>query len=439
MNNDSIMSVLSSNSTNIQKLALDIRKRNKLSDIIFQQVTEIVNDVKTRGDSAIVEYAEKFDGVSLTNDSIKINSDYIKLAYEKADPDQIKALSIAKDRITTIQSSIMSSISSISADHDGCSIRYSPKPIDSVGCYIPGGRAVYPSSLLMSILPAKIANVPRIFICTPSTKTNGIDPLLLAACYMCDVSEVYQIGGAQAISAMAFGTESIVPASKIIGAGGSYVTAAKMIVSTDVSIDLPAGPTELLILADDHADPYSLAFDLVSQAEHGDDSLCGLVSVSSSMINSVLDALPYALESNPRSKLAKSSLSNNGFLLQVENYSEAVSFINYFAPEHLQICTSEPEQIEKQITSAGLILLGNNTPTSATDYLVGTNHILPTMGKASTYSGLSVLNFLKLTGIVECDISWLKDNLPFITSLASSEGLLGHSNSIKYRVDNSVE
>ena len=425
MNNDSIMSVLSSNSTNIQKLALDIRKRNKLSDIIFQQVTEIVNDVKTRGDSAIVEYAEKFDGVSLTNDSIKINSDYIKLAYEKADPDQIKALSIAKDRITTIQSSIMSSISSISADHDGCSIRYSPKPIDSVGCYIPGGRAVYPSSLLMSILPAKIANVPRIFICTPSTKSNGIDPLLLAACYMCDVSEVYQIGGAQAISAMAFGTESIVPASKIIGAGGSYVTAAKMI--------------ELLILADDHADPYSLAFDLVSQAEHGDDSLCGLVSVSSSMINSVLDALPYALESNPRSKLAYCSLSNNGFLLQVENYSEAVSFINYFAPEHLQICTSEPEQIEKQITSAGLILLGNNTPTSATDYLVGTNHILPTMGKASTYSGLSVLNFLKLTGIVECDISWLKDNLPFITSLASSEGLLGHSNSIKYRVDNSVE
>lgn len=316
---------------------------------------------------------------------------------------------------------------------EGLEIKASLKPIRSVGCYIPGGQAAYPSSVLMSVVPATVAGVSRVVVCSPPLD-GGLNPLVLVACDICRVKEVYKVGGAQAIAALAYGTESIRPVLKIVGAGNIYVTYAKMEVSRDVAVDIPAGPSEVLVLADEGADARLIALDLAAQAEHGVSSICGLVTTSSTILKAVEDELVDVVASAARRDVVERSLKSNGFVVVAEEMDDCIEFVNEFAPEHLEIFSADPRSLAEKVTSAGLILLGSFTPAAATDYGLGPNHILPTGGYARVASGLSVLDFVKIVNIVECSPAGLKAVAEDIVTIAEGEGLYGHARSVKERL-----
>jgi histidinol dehydrogenase len=310
------------------------------------------------------------------------------------------------------------------------------RPLDSVGCYVPGGRAVYPSSVLMNVVPAQVAGVDRIVICSPPSKSKTVHPLILVAAKLCGVTEVYRVGGAQAVAALAYGTETIKPVQKIVGPGSAYVAAAKAIVSDRVAIDLPAGPSEVLIIADATANPRNVAMDIISQAEHGEDSIAGVVTTSKSLAQQVAGHLRQALSSVERSDTITQSLTSNGFILVCDSLNLAVEFANEFAPEHLEIITRNANAVAKESRGAGLILLGNYSPVAASDYMVGTNHVLPTGGAAKVHSGLSVLDFVRRVNIVHCSRNGLKSLVPPLKTLALAEGLPNHYRAAAARFDN---
>ncbi len=425
--------VLQNKSGSIKKLALKLRAKAGIPEDVLKKARVIVEDVEKRGDKALFEYEEKLDGVKVDRTTLKVTQDEMQKAYCQVSEELLSALNLMKQRLERVQDRILDSLSSVEIEEKGCRISYKPKPLLSCGCYVPGGRAAYPSSLIMTVVPAQTAKVPRIAVCTPPSR-RGISPTILAAARLCGVREFYRMGGAQAVAALAYGTESVESVDKIVGPGGLYVTAAKMIVSNKVSIDLPAGPTELLVYADDSADPRNIAFDLVSQAEHGEDSICGLISSSASLIEKVRKSLPEALKMTPRKSTAEKALTKKGIILKVKGVEEAIEFINSFAPEHLQICTSNPEEIERMVLSSGLVLLGSDTPTAISDYIAGTDHVLPTLGYGSTSSGLSVLSFVKMTGVVKCTTDWLRGKASTVKTLAEAEGLMGHSNAVTSRL-----
>jgi len=298
---------------------------------------------------------------------------------------------------------------------------------------VPGGQAAYPSSVLMAAVPASVAGVKRVVICSPPSE-RGLNPLMLVACDICRVGEVYKVGGAQAIAALAYGTQTIRPVLKIVGAGNIYVTYAKMEVSKDVAIDLPAGPSEILVLADGEADARLIALDLVAQAEHGASSICGLLTTSSSLIKAVEEELLNIVSEAERREVVEKALRANGFAAVAEDIADCIDFVNDFAPEHLEIFAAESKSLAERITSAGLILLGPHLTAAATDYGLGPNHILPTGGYAKTASGLSVIDFLKRVNVVESTLEGLKAVAEDLVTIAEGEGLHGHARSIKERL-----
>jgi histidinol dehydrogenase len=287
----------------------------------------------------------------------------------------------------------------------------------------------------MTVVPAKVAGVSRVVMCSPPTAKGTINPLTLVAADICKVHEIYKIGGAQAIAALTYGTESIKPVKKIVGPGNRYVTMAKILVSRDIAIDMPAGPSEILILADETANSRFIALDMISQAEHGPDSIAGLMTTSDELAEDVLKELESAVPSSKRSATILNALSNHGFMIICKTISEMVRLANDFAPEHLQIVTREPERIADKVTTAGLILIGPYSPVSASDYCYGTNHVLPTSGYSHTYSGLSVLDFVKRIGVVECS----KDGLLALKNMArvvsEAENLPNHYAAIEGRFE----
>jgi histidinol dehydrogenase len=278
----------------------------------------------------------------------------------------------------------------------------------------------------MTVVPAKVAGVDRIVVCSPPTSDGSINPLTLVAADICEVDEIYKIGGVQAIAALAYGTESIKPVRKIVGPGNKYVTTAKIVVSKDVAIDMPAGPSEIVILADEKAESRIVALDMISQAEHDPDSVSGLITTSPELVDSVINQIEKMIPSLRRGRMIAESLSNNGFIITCGTMDEAVGLANQFGPEHLEILTNSPWEVAKQISSAGLVLLGKNTPVSASDYCVGTNHVLPTGGFSHTFSGLSVLDFVKRINFVECSEEALNRLRKDIKSLAKAEDLFNH-------------
>jgi len=410
-----------------------LRSREAISSKVERIARRIVIDVKKDGNKALFDYTLKLDSVQLTNDTLKISDKEIREAYLKVPKKQISAINFAKRRIEKFEQSITKNAKPQSIQEKGVTINQRIIPIEQVGCYVPGGDAVYVSSLLMTVLPAKVAGVNRIVVTSPPSKNGTISSLLIVAADICGVDEFYKIGGAQAIAALAYGTESLRPVDKIVGPGNIYVTAAKLIVSSVVRIDLPAGPSELLILADESANANFVARDLISQAEHRHDSIAGLVTDSPNLIRKVSKLLNGYLRQLNRGEIVSDSLFTNGFIVLCRDRDQMVKFANIFAAEHLEIITNNPKNIMNEITSAGLILLGPYSPSAATDYCVGTNHVLPTGRFARASSGLSSLDFVKQVNVVECSKLGLNNLRKHISVLALSEGFTNHSSAVEER------
>lgn len=404
-----------------------------LSDSLIEETRSIMKAVADHGDSALLDYAAKFDGVRLG--SLRVTRQELDNAYSEVSKEQVRALKLMKDRLKKSEMALLKRLKGISLAFEGVRIDRQVKPVSSVGCYIPGGSARYPSTAVMCAVPAKLAGVKRIVAISPPRKDGTIDPLTLVAADMCGVDEFYKIGGAHGIAALVYGTQSVKPVSKIVGPGGSFVTAAKVAASSSVSIDMVAGPTELLIYADAAANPRLAAIDLVSQAEHGADTVCGLVTASDKFAARVQSEVQSVIERITRSDIVKSSLEQNGFIAVCKDESACIEFVNEFAPEHLEIVSKKADRIAKKIDSAGLVLIGENTPSSASDYCLGSNHVLPTLGFGKSRASLSVLDFVKIVNKVKASKAGLKKVDQAVREMASAEGLLNHYEAVKARMD----
>ncbi|OLB90033.1 MAG: histidinol dehydrogenase [Thaumarchaeota archaeon 13_1_40CM_38_12] len=399
---------------------------------VKNRILAIISDVRRRKDKALKEYEKRFNKIALR--SFRVSASEIKSAYSKVSEVQVKAIELAKGRLEKSEIAVRNELQNISISNDGIKISKVFSPIESIGCYIPGGKARYPSTVLMSVVPAKVAGVKKIIAVSPPNQRGSIDPLTLVAADICGVDEFYKIGGAQAIAALAYGTKSIPKVDKIVGPGGVFVTLAKSLLTDVVSIDMIAGPTELAIIADSSADPTLVALDLISQAEHSVDTMCCLITISSKLKDQVLRLLQQRIRTIKRSDIVKESLGKNGFIAVCKTERQMIEFANKLAPEHLEIMTKNPQNISRKITSAGLILVGKNTPSSASDYLLGSNHILPTNGFGRTRGSLGVLDYMKLQTRIESSLDTLEAISEYMKALTDAEGLPNHYEAVRRRL-----
>ena len=408
----------------------------KDSVAVENNVKEIIGAVQKRGNAALIEFTERFDKTKLTARDLRVTSAEIKAAYKAVSQQQINALKLMREKLFANEKLALQQIG-YKTSREGITVQVVMRPIESVGCYVPAGQAVYPSTLVMTTIPAKVAGVQRIVVCSPPTSKGTINPLILVAADICEVDEVYRVGGVQAIAALAYGTETIKPVKKIVGPGSKYVTAAKVQVSKDVAIDMPAGPSEVLVLADEGANPKLVAADMISQAEHGADSVAGLITASKKFADDVLHCLDEQSALAERREIVEKALSTHGFIIVCkEDPDEMASLANAFAPEHLEIMTKTPKDIADKITSAGLILIGPYSPVALSDYGSGTNHVLPTGGFGSAYSGLSALDFMRRVSIVESSKEGLDKLKNHVKVLTEAENLPNHYKAVEARFEN---
>ena len=395
-------------------------------------VESILKNVQKNGDSAVKKYEKKFTGASIS--TLRVSVTEIKNAYSKVSKNEITALRIAKTRVEKTEFTVKTIFKDKKINQDGVQILKKFIPIPSIGCYIPGGLAKYPSSVVMSVIPAKVAGVKRIVVVSPPNSNGKIDPLTIVAADICGATEIYKTGGAQAIGALSYGTKSISKVDKIVGPGGAFVTLAKSLVNDNTGIDMLAGPTELGIIADNSANPEFLALDLISQAEHSSDTFCYLITNSEKIAKLVNQKISKLLLTIQRKELVKSSLSKNGFIAVCKNNSDMVNLVNSLAPEHLQIMTKNPKSISSKITTSGLVLLGNYSPSSASDYILGSNHILPTNGFGKIRGSLSVMDFIKINTEVTASKSSLSKISKHLDTLTTAEGLPNHYEAVRGRL-----
>ncbi len=418
-----------------RELALKDRwpRKRRLDEKLLTYVKEIIEDVRKRGDEALIDLTARFDGVNLKVEQLKVSREEIENAYNMVSGEQLSAVKLAKERVERFEREILAQIGFEYKDELGVKIRWKYCPIRSVGCYIPGGEAAYPSTVIMTVVPAKVAGVPRVVVCSPPKRSGEINPLTLVAADLCGADEIYRVGGVQAIAALAYGTETINPVDKIVGPGNKYVLAAKSIVSCDVPIDHPAGPSEIAILADEGAHPDYIAWDMIAQAEHGADSVAILVTTSMRVARQVIERIMQLLDTVSNGDRVRAAFEGKGLILIAGSMDEAIEFVNELAPEHLEIIAEGAHEIAERINSAGLILVGCYTPASLSDYLLGTNHVLPTGGFGRVCSSLSVLSFIKHVSIAEASRETLKELWTGVRVLAESEGLPNHALAIKER------
>jgi histidinol dehydrogenase len=406
------------------------------ADEVFQRVQHIVHNVAKRGDHAIRDYTKKLDGVQLK--SLIVTDKEIEDAYSKVSKKQVRSIRLIKDRLKRSETTVLKHFfKEIRTSSNGVTINRLVRPLKSVGCYVPGGKARYPSTVIMCVVPAKVAKVERIVAISPPLNDGSMDPLTLVAADICGVTEFYKMGGAHGIAALALGTTTINKVAKIVGPGGVFVTAAKILASRNVSIDMVAGPTELLIYADSRSPSRLIALDMVSQAEHGFETFCGLVTTSEKLATEVINDIKLIVNNKGntrREDIIRRSLNDNGFIAISKNQSMAIEFANELAPEHLEILSSNARAISRKITTAGLTLVGKYTPSSASDYCFGSNHVLPTMGYGKSRSSLSVLDFVKVINIVEATKAGLTKVQRVIKEIAYTEGLSNHYEAVKERL-----
>ena len=408
-------------------------RRQKTSEKDRKTVQSILNDVRKNGDSAVKKYERKFNGRKTSQ--LRVSAKEIKEARSKISNQEREAIMDMRLALSLQESEYLKILPSYKYEGDDCRITKSFTPIPSVGCYIPGGQARYPSSAVMSITPAKIVGVKRIVVVSPPGPDGKIDPLTITAAKLCGATEIYKIGGAQAIGALAYGTKSIPKVDKIIGPGGKFVSIAKSLVSDQTAVDMIAGPTELGIIADASSDPELVALDLISQAEHSKDTMCFVITQSKPMAKQIQKSIEKLLPGTERISIIKESISKNGFIAVCKNQNEIIELANKIAPEHMELMVKNAKTLSKKITGAGLVLIGKNTPSSASDYVLGTNHILPTNGFGRTRSGLSVLDFLKLQTVVESSLDYLNYSEYDLETLTDAEGLPNHYKATERRLD----
>jgi len=416
-----------------KETANDLIKRSQ-ADIseVLNIVSDILKDVKENQDEAVKRYTAKFDKAEL--DDLQVSKDEIKEAYDNLDKNLIEALKRASANIEKFHKAQIPEEWFMEVN-TGITAGQIIRPINSVGCYIPGGRAAYPSSILMEVIPAKIAGVERIICCTPPGADGKIMDAILVAADLAGADEIYKCGGAQAIAAMAYGTESIEKVEKIVGPGNVFVTGAKKLVYGDVDIEFPAGPSEVLILCDNTAIPEYLAHDFLSQAEHDPNASCFLVTDDEEIADNAKDLIEEFAKEAQRREIIEESLEKHGHIILCENMEDAIDFTNTYAPEHLIISTADDKAVLDKIKNAGSIFLGKYSPVAAGDYGSGTNHVLPTGGGAKMYSGLSTEAFLKKPTVQTLTREGIEELSKTVIPIAEYEGFYAHANSVKVRLN----
>ncbi|MCK5216289.1 MAG: histidinol dehydrogenase [Methanosarcinales archaeon] len=418
----------------LNKLTINESKHlfHRMSEIqdVTDTVSRILEDVKSLGDTALYHYTRQFDDVDIHD--IEVDHDTVTRSLEIIDPTIIEHLTLAAKNIRTFHLAQMNKPQWFMDISPGITVGQKITPLEAVGAYVPGGRAAYPSTALMTVIPAKVAGVKKVIVCTPPGP-DGVNPLTLAAAHIAGADHIYQVGGVQAVGAMAYGTGSICAVDKIVGPGNIYVTAAKIMVRDCCEIDFPAGPSEILIIADDSADPDLIAADMVAQAEHDPNAVSVLVTTSKDIALKVKDSISKQSAIALRKDIINKSMDNAAVLIAI-SLDECIDFSNRFAPEHLEIITENDMQVLESITNAGSIFLGQYTPVSAGDYASGTNHVLPTAGYGRIYSGLNVEHFIKRTSIQKISRQGLKTLSDTIISLAEAEGLSAHAEAVRKRL-----
>jgi histidinol dehydrogenase len=407
--------------------------KREASRDVNDAVASILARVRAERDSALIELSLRFDRVDLGRLGLRVSANEIASARAAVDADTLAALELARDRILDYHRRQVPADDS-HVDSLGVEMGQRWSPLQSVGLYVPGGTASYPSSVLMNAIPAKVAGVPRIVMVVPAPD-GKLNPLVLAAAALAGVDEIYRVGGAQAIAALAFGTESIAPVAKIVGPGNAYVAAAKRQVFGEVGIDMIAGPSEVVVVADKDNDPAWIAADLLAQAEHDEAAQSILITDDEPFARAVASAVETQLATLPRASVAGSSWASFGAVILVETLDQAPGLVDRLAPEHLELATAEPEALAAMIANAGAIFLGRYTPEVIGDYVAGSNHVLPTARSARFASGLGVLDFMKRSSILKLDADSLKALAPAAMTLARAEGLEAHRRSVAIRLN----
>lgn len=417
-----------------KKLVDALLSRSQLEHGNVQEiVNEIIADIKANGDKALFAYTKKFDGFDINKDNLIVTKEEITEAYEAVDEELVRVIKRSAERIRRFHEK--QKINSwLEPSKNGEMLGQLIRPLEKVGVYVPGGKAAYPSSVLMNIIPAKVAGVSDIIMTTPPSKDGKVSPTTIVAADIAGVDRIYKVGGAQAIAALAFGTESVSKVDKIVGPGNIFVALAKRSVYGYVNIDSVAGPSEILVLADDSANPTYVAADLLSQAEHDELASAVLITDSEELAEKVKAEVIKQTSLLERKEIIEKSLNNYGAIIVVSNFDEACDLCNKIAPEHMEVSTREPFSLLPKIQNAGAIFLGHYTPEPLGDYMAGPNHVLPTGGTARFFSPLSIDDYIKKSSIISFSKEAMQDLGEDVIKFAESEGLTAHANSIKVRL-----
>ena len=407
--------------------------KREVSQDVAQAVAAIIEDVRARGDAALVDLSRKYDRVDLSTLGIRVSESEIDAAVKAADPATVEALTFAHQRIKSHHQRQLPE-SGRYVDAAGVELGHRWTAVDAVGLYVPGGTAAYPSSVLMNAVPAKVAGVKRLAMVVPAPG-GVLNPLVLAAARLAGVDEVYRVGGAQAVAALAYGTQTIAPVAKIVGPGNAYVAAAKRHVFGTVGIDMVAGPSEVLVIADGEQNPDWIAADLLAQAEHDTAAQSILMTDDAALADAVIAAVERQLATLPRRDIASASWAEFGAVIKLGSLDEAPALSDRIAPEHLEIMAADAEALVERIRHAGAIFIGAHTPEAIGDYVGGSNHVLPTARSARFSSGLSVLDFVKRTSILKCGPDQLAALGPAAIALGEAEGLGAHARSVAIRLN----
>lgn len=427
------MRIVKLDETSRQNILADLLKRDPNNYGAYADtVQEIVETVKRDGDKAVLAYTREFDKAEISSESLKVTDQEIEEAMKEVDPELMEILQKSMKNIRQFHEK-QRQYSWFDSKSDGTILGQKVTPLESVGVYVPGGKAAYPSSVLMNIIPAEVAGVSRIAMVTPPEKDGKVNPVTLTAAHLAGVTEVYKVGGAQAVAALAFGTESIPKVNKIVGPGNIFVALAKKAVYGHVSIDSIAGPSEILVLADESANPRFVAADLLSQAEHDELASAILVTTSMELAKRVSEEVEAFTQELSRREIIEKSLDNYGYILVAETMKEAIQTVNEIAPEHLEIITRNPFEDMTRIHNAGAIFIGEYSSEPLGDYFAGPNHVLPTNGTAKFFSALSVDDFIKKSSIIYYSKEALEEIHKDIEMFAEAEHLTAHANSVKVR------
>ena len=402
-------------------------------DDVDAAVAAIIADVRARGDAAVLDYTARWDRLALTPETLRLTESEIDTVAASADPSALAALKIAAARIRAFHERQLPAAIDYT-DEQGIGLGARWTPVQAAGLYVPGGTAAYPSSVLMNAIPAAVAGVKRLAMVVP-TPDGVMNPLVFAAARLAGVTEIYRIGGAQAVAALAYGTATIAPVDKITGPGNAFVAAAKRRVFGQVGIDMIAGPSEILVVADGQNDPHWIAADLLSQAEHDPSAQAILITDDAAFADAAAEAVEAELSGALREGTSRASWEVNGAIITVRNLAEAIPLVDAIAPEHLELAVADPDALAHKISNAGAIFLGRHTPEAIGDYVAGPNHVLPTSRTARFASGLGVLDFMKRTTLVRCDAAGLAAIGPAARTLAEAEGLPAHARSVAIRLN----